>query len=68
MYIQWAIHITLFIPFNHSMKPFQFINTSEKHDKIFVLLSHKILQNLLPNSTNIHCKSLIDKLKNHEFS
>jgi hypothetical protein len=50
------------------MKPFQFINTSEKHDKIFVLLSHKILQNLLPNSTNIHCKSLIDKLKNYEFS
>ncbi len=50
------------------MKPFQTLNTNEKHDKIFVLLSHEILQNLLPNSTNIQCKSLIDKYKSHEFS
>jgi ribonuclease HIII len=50
------------------MKSFQTLDTSENHDKIFVLLSHKILQNLLPNSTNIQCKSFIDKYKNHVFS
>jgi hypothetical protein len=66
-YIQWTIHITLFIPFNQSLKPFQTLNTSKKHDKIFVLLLHQNLQNLLPNSTNIQCKSLIDKYKLMNF-
>jgi hypothetical protein len=65
MPIQQAIHILLSIQFYHSTKSFQFINTCEKSKKPFMLLPQKILQNLIPTSTNIHCKSLIEKYKTH---
>ncbi len=68
MSIQQVVHISLSIPFYHSTRSFQFINTCNKHERPFVLLPQKILHNLPPTSKNIHCKSLIDKYKERHHS
>jgi len=47
------------------MRSFEFINACEESKKTFILLPQKILQNLLATSTNVHCKSLIEKYKNN---
>jgi hypothetical protein len=47
----------------HPIISFQFINTCENNNRAFFLLPQKILNKLFPNSTNIHCKSLIEKYK-----
>jgi hypothetical protein len=62
MSIQQVIHLSLSIPLYHSTRSFQFINTYEENDKK-KLLPQKVLNKLFPNSTNIHCKSLIEKYK-----
>jgi hypothetical protein len=63
MSIQQVVHICLSIPLYHSTRAFQFINTYEENNKILVLLPQKILNKCSPNSTDIHCKSLIEKYK-----
>jgi hypothetical protein len=64
MSIQQVVHITLSIPLYRSTRSFQFINTCQQQDKAFVLLPQKKIQGLFPNSTKIHCKSLVDKYIN----
>jgi hypothetical protein len=61
MPIQQAIHIVLFIPFYHSTRSFQFINTCDEYERTSVLLPKNMLQKLLTTFRNVHCKSLIDK-------
>jgi hypothetical protein len=68
MSIQQAMHISLSIPFCHSTRSFQFINTYNEHERTFVLLPQKILHNLTPISTNIQCKSLVYKYKEQHHS
>jgi hypothetical protein len=63
MSFQQAIHLSLSITLYHSTISFQFINAYEENDRTFFLLPQKILNKLSPNSTNIHCKSLIEKYK-----
>jgi hypothetical protein len=64
MSIQQVVHISLFISLYHSTRSFQFINTCEQQDRAFILLPQKILQQLSPNSIEIHWKSLVDKYIN----
>jgi hypothetical protein len=64
MSIQQVVHITLSIPLYHSTSSFQFLNTCQQQDKTFVLLPQKIIQGLSPNSTEFHCKSLVDQYIN----
>jgi hypothetical protein len=68
MSIQQAMHISLSIPFYHSTRSSQFINTCNEHERVFVLLPQKILHNLTPRSTNIQCKSLVYKHKEQHHS
>jgi len=68
MSIQQAMHISLSIPFYHSTRSFQFINTCNEHERTFVLLPQKILRNSTPTSTNIQCKSLVYKYKEWHHS
>jgi hypothetical protein len=68
MSTQQVVHVHLSIPLYHSIRAFQFVNTCEQQGKTFVLLPQNILQQLYPNSTKIHSKSLVDKYINrHEM-
>jgi hypothetical protein len=53
MPIQPVVHISLSIPFDHSTRSFQFINTYNKHERPFVLLPQKILHSLPPTSKKL---------------
>jgi hypothetical protein len=68
MSIQQAMHISLSIPFYHSTRSFQFINTCNEHERTFMLLPQNILYNLTPSSTNIQCKSLVYKYEERHHS
>jgi hypothetical protein len=63
MSIQHAVHICLSIPLYHSTSSFHFINTYEKKIGHLFYYYKNLLNKLFSNSTNIHCKSLIEKYK-----
>jgi hypothetical protein len=63
MFVQQVLHMYLLIPLCHSTRSFQFMNTCEEHDRVFVLLPLKMLHNLSPTSIDIHCKSIVDNYK-----
>jgi hypothetical protein len=61
MLVQQAIDISLSISFYQLTRYFQFINISEKLDRAFVLLPKFFIEKLPLISTDICCKSLIEK-------
>jgi hypothetical protein len=67
MLIQQTIHIVLSIPFYHSTKSFQFINTCDEYERTFILLPINMLHKLLATFTNVHCKSLFDKYREKPY-
>ena len=61
MSTQVAIYLILFLPLYHASRTFKFINTSAPQDRAFVLKPQHMLLKLEPESTDIMCKSIIDK-------
>jgi DNA replication protein DnaC len=61
---QLAVYLSLSMPLYHASRSFQFINTSEEESKAKILLPSSMLNKLEGESTEIFCKSSIDKYRN----
>ncbi len=61
MSAQLAVYLILSLPLYHASRTFKFINTSAPQDRAFVLKPQHVLLNLEPESTDIMCKSIIDR-------
>jgi hypothetical protein len=60
---QLAVYLALSLPLHHATRSFQFINTSEEQSRAAILLPPDALKKLEPESTEIFCKSSIDKYR-----
>jgi seryl-tRNA(Sec) selenium transferase len=61
---QLVVYLSLSTPLHHTSCSFQFINTSEEESKAEILLPSSMLNKLKDESTEIFCKSSIDKYRN----
>jgi hypothetical protein len=61
MSIQLTTYIVLSLPLYHASRSFSFLNTSPSSECAFVFKWNKKLKELLPNSTDIKAKFVIDK-------
>jgi hypothetical protein len=64
MHAQLAVYLSLSMPLYHASRSFQIINTSEEESKVEILLPSSFLNKLEGESTEIFCKSSIDKYRN----
>ena len=61
MSAQLAIYLILSLPLYHTSRTFYFINTSAPQDRALILKPQHVLLQFEHESTNIMCKSIIDR-------